>query len=174
MRRAGDAVLRAVTRDVLDPEVVSEALNLALRELGQPDTAAAARVGSLKSEFARIEAELARYAEAIADAAPLEGRTNEFWADFSRDTAGTKTKLSRDDRDNRQAVRLLALSPPWSALAWSATAPLGGPSPIPSELENLAIRDTKTRLPAVVAKLLLRGVAGQVWTPRNVSNRKHR
>ena len=38
-------VLQAVTRDVLDPEVVAEALDLALRELEQPVTAVAARPG---------------------------------------------------------------------------------------------------------------------------------
>ncbi len=65
MHLADDAVLRAVTRDVLDPAVVSEALDLGLRDLEQPDTAAAARLDGLKSE-------LARYAEAIADAGPLD------------------------------------------------------------------------------------------------------
>jgi len=57
---------------VLDPEVVGEALDLALRELVQPATAGAARLDTVKSELARLEAELARYADAIADAGPLE------------------------------------------------------------------------------------------------------
>jgi hypothetical protein len=72
MHLADDAVLAAVTRDVLDPEVVGEALDLALRELEQPATAVAARLDTLKSEPARLEVELARYIEAIADAGPLE------------------------------------------------------------------------------------------------------
>ena len=45
MHLADDTVLQAVTRDVLDPEVVAEALDLALRELEQPVTAVAARPG---------------------------------------------------------------------------------------------------------------------------------
>src|SRR5438445_4497534 len=72
MHLADDTVRRAVTRDVLDPEVVGEALDLSLRELEQPATAVAARLDMLKSELVRLEAELARYAEAIADVGPLE------------------------------------------------------------------------------------------------------
>src|ERR1700732_5603145 len=49
MHLADDAVLRAVTRDVLDPEVVGEALDLAVRELEQPATAAAARQDAVKA-----------------------------------------------------------------------------------------------------------------------------
>jgi hypothetical protein len=71
MHLADDVVLQAVTRDVLDPEVVDEALDLALRDLEQPVTAGAARTDTLKHELARLEAELSRYAEAIADAGPL-------------------------------------------------------------------------------------------------------
>ena len=70
MNVADETVLRAITRDVLDPEVVGEALELALHELAQP-VAAAARVDTLKAELARLEGELSRYAEAIADAGPL-------------------------------------------------------------------------------------------------------
>ncbi len=72
MHLADDAVLRAVTRDVLDPEVVGEALELALRDLEQPDTAVTERLGVLKDELARLDGELTRYAEAIADAGPLD------------------------------------------------------------------------------------------------------
>ena len=72
MHLADETVLHAVTRDVLDPEVVAAALDLALRELEQPSTTAGARVDALKSELARLEAELSRYGEAIADAGPLE------------------------------------------------------------------------------------------------------
>src|SRR5437899_11921019 len=67
-----DTVLRAVTRDVLDPEVVREALDLAVRELEQPAMAGAARLDTLKNELGRVEVELNRYAEAVADAGPLE------------------------------------------------------------------------------------------------------
>ena len=70
MNLADETVLRAITRDVLDPEVVSEALTLALRDLQQP-LAGAARVDTLKTELARLEGELSRYAEAIADGGPL-------------------------------------------------------------------------------------------------------
>src|SRR5437762_2431968 len=72
MHLADDTVLQAVTRDVLDPEVVREALDLALRDLEQPATAVAARLDTLKNELARLEVELNRYAEAVADAGPLE------------------------------------------------------------------------------------------------------
>jgi hypothetical protein len=72
MRLADAAILRAVTRDVLDAQVVSAALHLALRELEQPETAAAARVDTLRIELARIDAELSRYGEAIAGAGPLD------------------------------------------------------------------------------------------------------
>jgi hypothetical protein len=71
MYLADEVVLRAITRDVLDPDVVNEALDLALRELEQPATAGAARADTLKNELVRLEAELTRYAEAIADAGPL-------------------------------------------------------------------------------------------------------
>ena len=70
MHLADETVLRAITRDVLDPEVVGEALELALRELEQP-AAGAARVDTLKAELTRLVGELRRYAEAIADAGPL-------------------------------------------------------------------------------------------------------
>ncbi len=70
--RADLAVLRAIERDVLDPEVVETGLALALQELAQSGTGAAARRDELKVELTRIEAELVRYAEAIADVGPLE------------------------------------------------------------------------------------------------------
>jgi predicted acylesterase/phospholipase RssA len=44
-----------------------------------------------------------RRAEALVKR--LEGRTDQFWADFSRDTAGTETKLSRAGR--RTGARLM-------------------------------------------------------------------
>jgi len=71
MRIADAAVLRAIVRDVLDPEVVRTALAFALRELRQPDVAAASRHDRLKPELASLDAELARYAEAVAEAGPL-------------------------------------------------------------------------------------------------------
>jgi hypothetical protein len=59
-----------IARDVLDPQVVGEALELALHELEQP-AAGATRVDTLKTELTRLEGELRRYTEAIADAGPL-------------------------------------------------------------------------------------------------------
>src|SRR5437867_11057907 len=41
-------------------------------DLEQPATAVAARLDTLKNELARLEVELNRYAEAVADAGPLE------------------------------------------------------------------------------------------------------
>ncbi len=72
MHLADDTVLNAITRDVLDPEVVTEALDLALRDLEQPAPAGAARIETLTAELVRLDSELSRYAEAIADAGPLE------------------------------------------------------------------------------------------------------
>ena len=69
--RADLAILRAVERDVLDPEVVEVALVLSLEQLTQSDLAASDRRDYLKTELVRIEEELARYADAIADAGPL-------------------------------------------------------------------------------------------------------
>ena len=66
------AVLRAVERDVLDPQVVEAALVFALDHLTRADTGSAARREDLRTELVRIEAELARYAEAIADAGALD------------------------------------------------------------------------------------------------------
>src|SRR5262249_49789956 len=49
----------------------TEALDLALRELEQPEPGAA-RIDALKAELTRVESELSRYAQAIADAGPLK------------------------------------------------------------------------------------------------------
>jgi hypothetical protein len=70
--RADLAVPRAIERDVLDPDVVETGLALALQELTQAGRGTAARRDELRAELIRIEAELGRYAEAIADTGPLE------------------------------------------------------------------------------------------------------
>jgi hypothetical protein len=70
--RADLAVLPAIERDVLDPDLVETGLTLALQELTQAGRGTAARREELRAELIRIEAELVRYAEAIADAGPLE------------------------------------------------------------------------------------------------------
>ena len=70
--RADLTVLRAIERDVLDGDVVDAALAFALRELTPSDDVGIARRDELKAELVRIEAELARYADAVADAGPLE------------------------------------------------------------------------------------------------------
>ncbi len=103
MHLADDAVLRAVTRDVLDPEVVRKALDLVLRELEQPDGAVAARLETLKTELARLDAELARYAEAIA----MPGRS------------------MRSCRPSKPASSVVTPSAPSSR----PSPPSGGPSP---------------------------------------------
>jgi hypothetical protein len=74
MHVADETVLQTVARDVLDPQVVDEALDLALRDLEQPATASAAHMDDLKNELDRLETELIRYAEAIAHA----GRSRRF------------------------------------------------------------------------------------------------
>src|SRR5438067_2025499 len=71
MHIADETVLQAITRDVLDREVVGAALPPAPRDLEQPAGARAARAATLKAELARLEGELTRYADAIADAGPL-------------------------------------------------------------------------------------------------------
>jgi len=99
MHLADDAVLRAVTRDVLDPEIVREALDLALRDLEQPDGAVAARLETLKTELARLDAELARYAEAIADAGPLDAILQAIKArQLRRDAVRTELKALATQR----------------------------------------------------------------------------
>ncbi len=70
MHLADETALRMIARDVLDPQVVGEALELALHELEQP-AAGATRLDTLKTELTRLEGELRRYTEAIADAGPL-------------------------------------------------------------------------------------------------------
>ena len=49
---------------------MAEALDLTLRFLEQP-APGAARIDKLKAELTRLEGELSRYAEALADAGPL-------------------------------------------------------------------------------------------------------
>jgi hypothetical protein len=74
--RADMAVLRAIERDVLDPDVVEAALVLSLDELTQSDTRSAAHRDVLRDKMGRLETELVRYAEAIADAGPLDTIVN--------------------------------------------------------------------------------------------------
>jgi tetratricopeptide (TPR) repeat protein len=124
MHLADDAVLRAVTRDVLDPDVVREALDLALRELEQPDGAVAARLETLKTELARLDAELARYAEAIADAGPLDAILQAIKArQLRRDAVRTELKTlatqRRAEPQNMSDVRatLVEYLNDWRAMA---------------------------------------------------------
>jgi len=98
--RAELAVLRAIERDVLDPQVVEAALAFALEQLTRSDTASGTRREELRTELARIDAELARYAEAIADAGPLD--------------AILQAIKAREDRREtiRQELRVFALRRP--------------------------------------------------------------
>ena len=57
---------------VLDPQEVEAALVFALDQLTRADTGSAARREDLRTELARIEPEPSRYADAIADAGPLD------------------------------------------------------------------------------------------------------
>lgn len=57
----------------------------------------------LVEDLTQVGGDVGRRAEALAT--KLEGKTKEFWSDFTRDTAGTKTKLSRAGR--RTAARLM-------------------------------------------------------------------
>ena len=70
--RAELTVLRAIERDVLDPQVVEAALAFSLEQLTHVDTASAARREVLRAELERLDDELARYADAIGNAGPLD------------------------------------------------------------------------------------------------------
>jgi site-specific DNA recombinase len=72
MEEADRAVLSAVEHDLLRPEVVEAALEDAIRELQPSVSQAARRREKLQEELRQLDAELARYAEAIATAAELD------------------------------------------------------------------------------------------------------
>jgi len=133
MHLADDTVLQAVTRDVLDPEVVREALDLALRDLEQPATAVAARLDTLKNELARLEVELNRYAEAVADAGPLETllqavKVREQRRDTIRSELKTLTTQRRVESRDTSDVRatLVKYLDTWRAMAHQGVAEARG------------------------------------------------
>src|SRR3989449_10653065 len=133
MHLADDTVLQAVSRDVLDPEVVREALDLALRDLEQPATAIAARVDTLKNELARLEVELNRYAEAVADAGPLETllqavKVREQRRDTTRSELKTLTTQRRVESRDTSDVRatLVKYLDTWRAMAHQGVAEARG------------------------------------------------
>jgi len=133
MHLADDTVLQAVTRDVLDPEVVREALALALRDLEQPATAIAARLDTLKNELARLEVELNRYAEAVADAGPLETllqavKVREQRRDTIRSELKTLTTQRRVESRDTSDVRatLVKYLDTWRAMAHQGVAEARG------------------------------------------------
>ena len=108
-------------RDVLDPQVVEAALVFALEQLTRADTGSAARREDLRTELVRIEAELARYAEAIADAGPL-------------DTILQAIKVREARRDAiRQELKVFALQRPGEPDAKEIRATLGG---LPGRLDG--------------------------------------
>ena len=124
-----DTVLRAVTRDVLDPEVVREALDLAVRDLEQPAIAGAARLDTLKNELARVEVELNRYAEAVADAGPLETllqavKVREQRRDTIRSELKTLTTQRRVEPRDTSDIRatLVKYLEMWRAMAHQGVA----------------------------------------------------
>ncbi len=133
MHLADDTVLQAVTRDVLDPEVVREALDLALRDLEQPATAVAARLDTLKNELARLEVELNRYAEAVADAGPLETllqavKVREQRRDTIRSELKTLTTQRRVEPRDTSDIRatLVKYLETWHAVARQGVAEARG------------------------------------------------
>src|SRR2546427_1038303 len=133
MHLADDTVLQAVTRDVLDPEVVPEALDLALLDLEQPAPAVAARLDTLKNELARLEVELNRYAEAVADAGPLETllqavKVREQRRDTIRSELKTLTTQRRVESRDTSDVRatLVKYLDTWRAMAHQGVAEARG------------------------------------------------
>jgi site-specific DNA recombinase len=72
MEMADRAVLSAVERDLLRPEVVEVALREAVRELHLSKDEVARRQDELQAELTKVDGELARYAEAIATAGQLD------------------------------------------------------------------------------------------------------
>ena len=71
MEVADWAVLSAIERDLLRPEVVEEALREAIRELQLSNGDVARRREELQTELIKLDGELARYAEAIATTGEL-------------------------------------------------------------------------------------------------------
>lgn len=72
MEAADRAVLSAVERDLLRPQVVEEALREAVRALQHPEDEVARRREALGANLKKVEDELTRYAEAIATAGRLD------------------------------------------------------------------------------------------------------
>jgi len=103
---------------------VGEALDLALRDLEQPATAVAARLDTLKNELARLEVELNRYAEAVADAGPLETllqavKVREQRRDTIRSELKTLTTQRRAEPRDTSDIRatLVKYLETWRAMA---------------------------------------------------------
>ena len=121
--RAELAVLRAIERDVLDPQVVDAALAFALEQLTRSDTASGTPREELRTELARIDAELARYAEAIADAGPLDAILQAIKArEDRRETIRQELKvfaLRRPGEPDAREIRatLTAYLADWTAMA---------------------------------------------------------
>jgi hypothetical protein len=119
MHLADETVLRAITRDVLDPEVVAEALDLALRDLQQL-APGAGRIETLKAEITRLEGELSRY------------RRSDRRCRTARDhPAGRKRPRAAPGRHPHRVENA------GDAATWQAARHLGGPGRVggvPAEL----------------------------------------
>ncbi len=72
MRATDEAVLSTIEAQVLRPEVVSAAIEKAIRHLQPPEDRRAAERKRLEAALATIEAELARLASAVAAGGPLQ------------------------------------------------------------------------------------------------------
>jgi Transposase/Recombinase zinc beta ribbon domain len=70
--RAEVTVLRGIERDVLDAQVVEAAIAFSFEQLTHADRASAVRREALRTELERLDDELARYADAIGNAGPLD------------------------------------------------------------------------------------------------------
>jgi hypothetical protein len=118
MHLADETALQAVTRDVLTPQVASEALDLAVRDLEQPGPGTA-RVDTSTAELRRLEGELRRYARSPG-AAP---RHNPRGAEVARyPSAPHRRARGVADPGRRRPSRVLEYLDNWRDMARQGAA----------------------------------------------------
>jgi hypothetical protein len=78
MQAADIAILKAIERDVMRPEVLQEAIRQAVQLLQHSRPVADERRAALQTKLSILDEELGRYAEAIAKAGPLDSLLSEL------------------------------------------------------------------------------------------------
>ena len=111
---------------MLDPEVVEAALELALGDLCAPESASVTNRDHLHTELQRLDVELKRYAEAIADAGPLASvltaiKVREQRRDAIRAELAARVTPGRTAKIDRRAVRRRSGPGSNSGGTWCAT-----------------------------------------------------